>query len=430
MRLPHLRQTVVCCAMFLMFVTTSSAAELFVADRASQSVLAFDEETGAFLRTVAANNPETPEAPMFGEPSGITFGPDGYLYVSNAYSGFGVPGAAPSVTRVDPVTGATTSFINNVYGAGGVAYHAATDSLFVSEFGNFDGDEIFRYDGGGNLLQTISGTGAAATGRSGMTFDTAGNLYVNEFNVVGVGSVMKYAFSGPDADPSDDYDENFTTYASGASATSTFPAPLGGFNGISFDASGDLFVTSLIGQVLLKFDVESGSVVGGASFGSPLPYPSGVAIGADGNVLVSSLGNDNPSDPFFQSFLFPGDIVRFNSVFTGASPFLVGDMNRDDVVDGADLAVWQQKYGEPYDFTFPSILAINGDLDGDFDTDGRDFLLWQRGIGNESVQGTFQPTAMVRALLPGTVASVPEPQTALLALSLCGGAWYRRSRRG
>lgn len=416
MKLSHCRLTCFCS---LLLVTTtivgSQAAELFVADRATNRILSFDEATGAFLRVVTNEGLD--------EPSSLTFGPGGFLYVTNLQSGF--PGSAASVVRVDPVTGVTTSFITDVLGAGGVAYHEASDTLFVSEFGNFDGDEVFRYDatgmnGTGNLLQTL-GTGSAATGRAGMTFDSVGNLYVSEVNFTQMSaspsSVLK--FDAPTGDPLDNFATTSTTFASGASVALSFPSLASGFNGLAFDNQGNLFVASIVGQSLVKFTVESGVVVSGDDFGAPLPYPSGVLMGEDGNILVSSLGNDNPADPIFQSFVFPGAITRFNPVSSGAAPFLIGDLNSDTVVDGNDLAVWQAKYGMPFDPTFPSIVATNGDLDGDFDTDGRDFLLWQRGFGNTGVAGPFQPTAMARYVPILEVVSVPEPGTlAMLSLSL------------
>lgn len=388
-------------ALTITSTTTARAAELFVADRANERVLSFDEETGDFLRIVTDQG--------LSQPSGMTFGPGGFLYVSNSA---GFPGGAASVVKVDPVTGATTPFITEVIGAGGVAYHAPSNTLFVSEFGNFDGDEVFRYDAAGTLLQTL-GTGSAPTARSGMTFDGAGNLYVSEFNIAGVGSVLKYA--APVGDPSDPFAATGTTFASGADVTLAIPAPAAGFNGLAFDENGQLFVASLIGQSLIKFAVSAGTVVDGNPFGAPLPYPSGVLIGEDGNILVSGLGNDNPSDPFYGPATFPGSITRFNAIMFGSAPFLVGDVNRDTTVDGADLGAWQATYGTPYN------PLANADLDGDFDTDGRDFLLWQRGVGNSGVTGPFQPTAMARYVPVFDIVSVPEPGTAILLTAALAG---------
>jgi len=73
---------------------------------------------------------------------------------------------------------------------------------------------------------------------------------------------------------------------------------------------------------------------------------------------------------------------------------LPGDFNRDGIVDGDDLPVWE------------ATLASNGsaDADADGDSDSTDFLVWQRHWG---------PGALVNAV--GTGVAVPEPgATALL----------------
>ncbi len=406
----------ICCVLLLNCVSlTAEAGEVFVADRATNRILSFDETSGDFLRVVTDQGLD--------QPSGMTFGGDGFLYVTNSVSGF--PGSAASVVKVDPVNGTTTDFITNVGGAGGIAYHAASNSFFVSEFGNFDGDEVFRYDASGAPLQTL-GTGSSPSGRGGIAFDDAGNLYVSEFNVVGFGSILKY--DAPLVNPSDPFSTMATTFAAGSDVTLAIPAPASGFNGLAFDSSGDLFVASLIGQAVIKFDVEAGEVVSGSPFGAPLPYPSGVLVGDDGNILATSLGNDNPSDPFYGPNLFPGSITRFNQFFQGQAPFLVGDVNRDTVVDEADLLIWQEYYGVTYD---PMNPAASADLDGDFDTDGRDFLAWQRGFGNSGVSGSFQPTALARYVPVLATTAIPEPSSAVIALlALSCGAWFRRSHRG
>ena len=83
---------------------------------------------------------------------------------------------------------------------------------------------------------------------------------------------------------------------------------------------------------------------------------------------------------------------------------LPGDFDHNDVVDGADLAVWKENFG-----LTSSALHMQGDADLDGDVDGGDFLVWQRQFGQ-----TPNP--------PG-VTSIPEPVTAgLLAVALATGA--------
>ena len=80
-----------------------------------------------------------------------------------------------------------------------------------------------------------------------------------------------------------------------------------GANGLAFDAGGDLYVASLFGQSVVKFDLESGSVVG-SSVVAQTAYPSSVLIDTDGNMLVTSLGNNNPSDPIYPRLVSRGGL--------------------------------------------------------------------------------------------------------------------------
>lgn len=66
-----------------------------------------------------------------------------------------------------------------------------------------------------------------------------------------------------------------------------------------------------------------------------------------------------------------------------------GDANLDGLVDGTDLAVWQENYGMAGGWA-------NGDFNGDTNVDGRDFLIWQRHFG-------------LSANLSAVVNVVPEP---------------------
>ncbi len=108
-------------------------------------------------------------------------------------------------------------------------------------------------------------------------------------------------------------------------------------------------------------------------------------LGPDGEVYVM-----NKKD---------GWIRRFAA--TSATP---GDFNYDEVVDGADLALWQEDFG----------LRDDSDADGDGDSDGQDYLSWQRNLSSAS---------------SGSV-TVPEPVTAFLGLAGVAVLISRRQRKG
>lgn len=95
----------------------------------------------------------------------------------------------------------------------------------------------------------------------------------------------------------------------------------------------------------------------------------------------------------------PVEVVVNDFAFLPLKP---GDFNNDGVVDGLDLARWQEDFGQNRD----------SDADADGDSDGDDFLTWQRQDG---------------ASLPAPTESIPEPASLLLAFgALLIGIGFRR----
>lgn len=376
-------------------IGVAQADEFFVTDRATDRILAFDAETGAFSRVLVDEG--------LSIPSSLAFGPGGDLYVGNLGNG--------AVLRVDPVTGATSPY-TVVPGPGGLAYDAASNTMFVSIFGNFDGDSIYQVDSAGSIVNVIT-AGVGATGRSGLTIRD-GDLYATSFGAgqTFAGSVLKY-----------DGDDNFS-FEGTVAADQT----LSGANGVAFDEAGQLYVVGLLSQGVKKFDISGGPATEGANFGTPLAYPSGILIQQEGEAevaYVTTLGNDNPADPIYGGFLFPGGIYKLD-VATGAviggGAFVesgaASDHNNDGFVDGADLAVWKEEFGT---------AGESADANSDGVVDGGDFLAWQRNYGKV---GAFQPTSIVHYVpAVATVAAVPEPATMLLsgaALATLGVVARRR----
>jgi hypothetical protein len=76
---------------------------------------------------------------------------------------------------------------------------------------------------------------------------------------------------------------------------------------------------------------------------------------------------------------------------------LSGDYDRDGMVDGSDLALWQSTYGE-------SVVAgsfADGNVNGIID--GRDFLIWQKNFqaGFESQLAVPEPSTLPMAIVAG-----------------------------
>lgn len=361
------------------------ADEWIVADRVSNRLLAFDAESGAYQRVVLAEGLDLPAA--------LTIGPGGSLYVANLQLG--------NVLKVDPQTGTATPFASGIAGPGGLAYDPISDSLFVGEFGNFDGRNVLQFDAQGTLLKTID---AGPTGHGGLAVDDTGDLYVSAFAVDGAfsGAVLKF-------DAQNGY-APLGVFASGNG--------LAGANGLAFDAQGDLLVAGLFGQRVVRYDVENGAVVGGGNVSGLLAYPSGISVAPDGTLIATSLGNNNPSDPVWGGNLFPGALYRFNTSTQARSSFLVGDFAGSLIVDGADLATWETAFG----------TNASADADGDANSDGDDFLAWQRGWGNRGYAGDFQPTALAYYHTTSAGTTIPECASLWNAMAalLVGGAPLRR----
>jgi hypothetical protein len=89
------------------------------------------------------------------------------------------------------------------------------------------------------------------------------------------------------------------------------------------------------------------------------------------------------------------------------------DFNGDGVVNGLDLAIWQQNVGVRMGAT-----GAQGDADGDGDVDGADFLAWQQQLGPVPGSGSGSGSQQLGA-------NVPEPGSfalvlvATLALASC-----------
>ncbi|MEM9659500.1 MAG: PEP-CTERM sorting domain-containing protein, partial [Planctomycetota bacterium] len=363
-------------------ISSSSASELLVTDRATGRVVAFDAVTGAFTRLISDG--------MLSKPSAITIGANGIAYVAHEQDETGLVG---QVVAIDLLFDNHAPFLSDIAPAGGLAYDHADDTLFVSEFGvQFNGELVYQYQAvgetAGQLLTTI-GAGSGESGRAGMTIGSDGDLYVSSFAAVEdffSGAVLRF-----------DRDDEFAPLGVYASQ-----AGFGGFNGIGFDSEGNLYAAGLFSQNVAKFP-PSGGVDSGAQLGEPLAYPSGILVGDDGTILISSLGNDNPADPIYP-FLFPGAIWKYDTETgeaVGGAPFiaalgenLMADFDENDLVDGGDLEAWEMAFGTD-------------------DHGGADFLLWQRFYGS---LGDFIPTSMA-LYSPTATGGVPEPSSLLLTLA-------------
>ena len=153
--------------------------DLFVAARTTNDVLRYDGNTGAFLGTFVS-----PGSGGLNAPDSLAFGPDGDLYVTS--TGFnGGSGNYPSVLRYDGTTGA---FLGGFVapGSGGLSFpHGLTfgpdGNLYVTDVNNSD---VLRYNGTtGAYMNTFVPSGSGGLfGATGLAFGPDGNLYVGSFS--------------------------------------------------------------------------------------------------------------------------------------------------------------------------------------------------------------------------------------------------------
>ena len=237
---------------------------------------------------------------QFFNPNALTIDSKGAMYIADTggyrirlLSGGSVSTVAGNGTQgYTGNTGAATSA--NIGGPGGIAV-ASDGSFYLSEttyhvVRKVSGGNINVY--AGNALSGYSGDGGAAnaaqvTGPTGLTFDSAGNLYI--------------ADSGNDLIRRVDKNGIITSYVGGTGPTSR---SLLNPTGICFDAAGVLYIADSGHNRIARFVSGATSLTtvagngeagfsgdGGAARSARLNHPSSVAVDAAGNLYIADTTN-------------------------------------------------------------------------------------------------------------------------------------------
>ena len=255
---------------------SSAQADMCVSSYLTNAVLRYDETTGASLGYCATGG-------GLMRPTGVAFGPNGNVYVSNSNGN--------SVLRYDGQTG---EFIDTFVASG-------SGGLFEPQALAFgpDGDlyvlnwflSVLRYDG-----ETGASLGVFATPIFGGAFDLVfgpdGDLYVTSFSFV-------HRFDGETGAP--------------WGGTGLFATTPGGLTGLAFGPDSNLYVGVVLGGVsdtMVRFDGTTGAHLG--YFGSGVGSPLGITAGRDGLLYVAARDIDavarinGPTGTLVDVFVSPG----------------------------------------------------------------------------------------------------------------------------
>lgn len=270
--------------------------DLLVSSRSDDSVLRYDGTTGDFIDEFVSAGSGGLNEPG----AGITFGPDGNLYVISSNT--------DEVLRYDGTTGA---FID-VFASGeeldipdDITF-GPDENLYVS---SFRGDEVLRYNGTTGVLIDVFASGEELDGAQGITFGLDGNLYVSSGNT---DEVLRYdSTTGAFID----------VFASGEGLN--IP------NDITFGIDGNLYVSSFGSDEVLRYDGGTGAFIDEfvpAGSGG-LDRPSGLIFGPDDNLYVASrrsnevLRYDGTTGAFIDAFAAGGELdAPIGLVFTEDPP--------------------------------------------------------------------------------------------------------------
>jgi len=265
------------------------------------------------------------------------------------------------------------------------------DDFFVGSHGESGEYEVFVqvYDFFDDLIEVFSETRTLAPGE-------VHDFSFNNFEWIG-GSYD--AFIDNTVGPLTGGDVDFFTF------TGLTPGTMFTAETLDPTASG---IDTLLGWfggdgMLIDFNDDDPDPAGGV-----LSVIEGV-VPAGGAVTLAVTGWEDV-DPDTEMPLFMGghtedDPYQLRLTVGGGGGGFAADFNNDNMVTGADLALWRSNFG----------ASAVGDADNDNDSDGADFLIWQRELGSAGAAAV--------------AAAVPEPAAGLICVLAAAGVFGVRQRR-
>ncbi len=260
----------------------------------------------------------------------------------------------------------------------GLAFDGTGD-LYVANNG---ADQINKITPAGTL--SLFATLPVGSGSEGLAFDSNGNLYTADGNT---DQIRKITPSGT------------------VSLFATLPAGSGPL-GLAFDGIGNLYAADLITDQISK--ITPGGAV---SLFATLPLnsqPIGLAFDTSGNLCsagvsgqmykITSSGAVSPFTSAANTLTYIAATDDAGHPLAVPPATLLGDYNRNGVVDAADYVVWRDSLGPVYNQV--------------------DYQIWRSHFGETRTAG----------LVSGSINAVPEPGTMalfLMAFAIAGAIKHR-----
>jgi len=259
----------------LFAATTLAQSEILVSSRFTDQVLRYDLASGAFLGVFAAGG-------GLDNPVGLTFGPDGNLYVAS--------GETDQVLRYD---GASGAFLRVFAQGGGLdaprqVNFGPDGGLYVASGAT---NRILRFDGASGAFLGVFASGGNLSGPTSFTFGPGGDLYVGSVNT---NRVKRFngqtgAFIG-----------NFVTQG------------LNGPHDVAFGPDGLFYVTNAFDIRVRRYDGTTGALVDLFIFDPALSGALGLAWDELGRLYIANQGQnevrryDGATGAYIDSPVAPG----------------------------------------------------------------------------------------------------------------------------
>lgn len=310
-------------------------ADLYVVSDRTDSVLRYDDATGAYLGLLDDQGHSG-----FNGAIGLTFGPDGGLYLCRGY--------ANAVFRYSPGNSGFQVFTSggDLSGPHTCAFGGPDNDLYVANYGN---GTVQRFDGVTGIYKSTiaSGLGSAV----GVAVDAAGNVYIASRSS---GDVYKY-------------DGNtLTTFAAGIGAETLYLLP----DGYLYVSSGGL-------NKILRYKLDGTPWGAGGNTMDPtfasgggLNSPQGITFGPDNNLYVSSYYSNNVlryngvTGEFIDVFTQPGGDIQgaWGLVFTpGVRHTVSGHITLEDcMTPGQTVTLKFRPINGGLAYTTQVIVAADG----------------------------------------------------------------------